>query len=293
MANQSEEVMKRMFRLLKKRALNAQVKLYEISAPRVAKKALPGQFVVLRVNEDGERVPFTIADCDAEKGSVTIIVQEVGKTTEMLGRLAEGDFVSDFVGPLGLPTHFGDARKAAVIGGGLGSAIAFPQAKNLFAAGADVDTIVGFRNRELVILEDELKRVSTRLYVTTDDGSYGKKGFVTDMLRELIDGGAGYDLVIAIGPPIMMKMVCELTRLHGIKTVVSLNPIMIDGTGMCGGCRVTVGGETKFACIDGPDFDGHEVDFDELMRRNAMYRAEERDSLGGWRDHICKLDGTA
>ncbi|MDR1439799.1 MAG: sulfide/dihydroorotate dehydrogenase-like FAD/NAD-binding protein [Clostridiales bacterium] len=286
-----------MYQILRKRALNPSVKLYEVHAPRVAKKAKPGQFIVLRVGDGGERVPFTIADSDAERGSVTIIVQEVGKTTVQLGALGEGDCVSDFTGPLGLPTHFGGAKRAAVVGGGLGSAIAYPQAKSLLAGGAEVDAIVGFRTRELVILEDELKKASTRLFVTTDDGSYGQKGFVTGALKSLIEGGAGYDLVVAIGPPIMMKMVCELTRPHGIRTIVSLNPIMIDGTGMCGCCRVTVGGRTRFACIEGPDFDGHEVDFDELMRRIAMYRADEAASLGRWRererDHACRLEGGA
>ncbi|MDR1060629.1 MAG: sulfide/dihydroorotate dehydrogenase-like FAD/NAD-binding protein [Clostridiales bacterium] len=282
-----------MYKILRKRELNASVKLYEVLAPRVAKKARPGQFIVLRARDGGERAPFTIADSDAASGSVTIIVQEVGKTTRLLGTLGEGDGISDFVGPLGLPTHFGGARKAAVVGGGLGSAIAYPQARSLLEGGAEVDAIVGFRSRELIILEDELAKASTRLFVTTDDGSSGRKGFVTDALRELIEGGAGYDLVVAIGPPIMMKMVCELTRRHGIKTIVSLNPIMIDGTGMCGCCRVTVGGQTRFACIDGPDFDGHEVDFDELIRRLAMYRADEAASLERWRDHVCRLEGGA
>jgi ferredoxin--NADP+ reductase len=276
-----------MYQIVRKNTLNSQVKLYEIAAPQVAKKAQPGQFIVLRVDEDGERVPFTIADYDREKGTVTIIVQEVGKTTRQLGLLKEADAVQDFVGPLGLPTHFDDVKKAVVIGGGLGSAIAYPQTKNFFSRGVEVDTIVGFRNKDLVILEEEMKKVSTRVFITTDDGSYGIKGFVTDALKTLIDEGNQYDVVVAIGPPVMMKAVCNLTRPHGIKTLVSLNPIMIDGTGMCGCCRVTVAGQTRFACIEGPDFDGHEVDFDELMKRNSMYRTEEKDSLDR---HICKLE---
>ena len=277
-----------MYTILRKRTLNDQVKLYEVLAPRIARKAKPGQFVILRVDENGERAPFTISDYDKEKGTVTIVVQEVGKTSKRMGELEEGDAFQDFVGPLGMPTHFEDVKKAMVIGGGLGSAIAYPQAKNFFDNGIDVDTIVGFRNKDLVILEEEMKSVSTRLFLTTDDGSYGIKGFVTEALKALLDEGNKYDLAVAIGPPVMMKAVCDITKPYGVKTLVSLNPIMVDGTGMCGGCRVTVAGQTRFACVEGPDFDGHEVDFDELIKRNAMYKSEEKDSLD---EHICKLEG--
>jgi len=265
-----------MFRIVRKEVLNPQVKLMEIEAPLVGRKAEPGQFIILRVHENGERIPLTIADFDREKGTVTIIFQEVGKTTRLLGTLNAGDEILDFVGPLGNASEFGNVRKVAVIGGGLGTAIAYPQAKKLHSMGVDVDVIAGFRNKDLIILEDELKKVSSNLYITTDDGSNGRKGLVTDVLKQLIENGNNYDLVIAIGPLIMMKFVCELTRKYGIKTIVSMNPVMIDGTGMCGGCRLTVGGETRFACVDGPDFDGHLVDFDEAIRRQSMYRKEER-----------------
>ena len=277
-----------MFKILKKRVLNSCVKLMEIEAPLIARKAQPGQFIIFRVNEDGERIPLTIADYDRERGTVTIIFQEVGKSTKLLGTLNEGESILDFVGPLGVPSHFENIKKAAVIGGGLGTAIAFPQAKKLHSMGADVDVIIGFRNKDLIILEEEMKEVSNRLFVTTDDGSNGKKGFVTDVLKELIDSGEKYDLVIAIGPLIMMKVVSNLTKEYGIKTIVSMNPVMVDGTGMCGGCRVTVGGETKFACVDGPDFDGHLVDFDEAMRRQSMYKNEEQKSE---KTHTCRLEG--
>lgn len=277
-----------MYRILRKETLNSQVKLLEIDAPYVARKAEPGQFIILRVREDGERIPLTIADYDREKGSVTIIFQEVGATTRLLGSLEAGDSLADFCGPLGNPSHFEGVKKAAVIGGGLGTAIAYPQAKKLFSQGVDVDVIIGFRNKDLIILEKEMSKVSSRLFVTTDDGSNGTRGFVSDILKQRIEAGEKYDAVIAIGPPIMMKVVCDVTRPYGIKTIVSLNPIMIDGTGMCGGCRVTVGGETKFACVDGPDFDGHQVDFDELMRRLSIYRDDEKASL---ERHACKLGG--
>lgn len=277
-----------MFKIVEKRVLNPDVKLMVVDAPVVAKKAEPGQFIILRVREGGERIPLTIADYDRNKGTVTIIFQEVGKTTRLLGTLNEGDYILDFAGPLGMASHFENVKNVAVIGGGLGSAIAYPQAKKLHSIGVNVDVITGFRNKDLIILEDEMKKVSNRLFVTTDDGSNGNKGFVTDVLKKLIEEGSKYDLVIAIGPLIMMKAVSNLTRTYGIKTIVSMNPVMIDGTGMCGGCRVTVGGETKFACVDGPDFDGHLVDFDEAMRRQAMYKAEERQSL---ETHKCKLEG--
>jgi len=277
-----------MYKIVHKKVLNPQVKLLEIMAPYIAKKARPGQFIILRINEDGERIPLTIADYDREKGTVTIIFQEVGKTTKMLGELDEGDSLLDFVGPLGVASHLEGYKRVAVIGGGLGTAIAYPQAKELHRLGAKVDTIAGFRNKDIIILEDELKEVSDGLYITTDDGSNGVKGFVTDILKKLIEDGNKYDLVVAIGPLIMMKVVSNLTRQYGIKTIVSMNPVMIDGTGMCGGCRVTVGGKTKFACVDGPDFDGHEVDFDEAMRRQTIYKKEEKASM---ESHVCRMEG--
>lgn len=272
-----------MYKIVKKEVLNPSVKLMEIEAPYIARKAEPGQFIILRIDENGERIPLTVADFDREKGTVTIIYQEVGKTTKELGNLNEGDALLDFVGPLGIASHleaYAD-KKVAVIGGGLGSAIAYPQAKKLHRLGAEVHCIAGFRNKDLVILEKEMAQASTKLFITTDDGSNGTKGFVTDVLKKLIDEGNKYDLVIAIGPLIMMKMISKLTKEYGIKTLVSMNPVMIDGTGMCGGCRVTVGGKTKFACVDGPDFDGHEVDFDEAMRRQGMYKSEEK--------HACRI----
>ena len=275
-----------MAHILRKRRLNPTVTLMEVSAPLIAKKALPGQFIILRVDEDGERIPLTIADFDRAAGSVTIIFQKVGFTTELLDSLEEGDDILDFVGPLGRPTEVGDVRKVAVIGGGVGCAIAYPQAKYLHQQGVSVDVIAGFRSRDIVILEDEFRAACDRFYLTTDDGSYGEKGLVTEKLQALIDEGTRYDLVIAIGPIPMMKFVCKTTEPYGIKTLVSLNPIMIDGTGMCGGCRVTVGGQVKFACVDGPDFDGHQVDFDELMTRNRAYQEREAQVR---RDHACRL----
>ena len=275
-----------MARILRKRRLNPTVTLMEVSAPLIAKKALPGQFIILRVDEDGERIPLTIADFDRAAGSVTIIFQKVGFTTELLDSLEEGDDILDFVGPLGRPTEVGGARKVAVIGGGVGCAIAYPQAKYLHQQGVSVDVIAGFRSRDIVILEEEFRSACDRFYLTTDDGSYGEKGLVTEKLQALIDEGTRYDLVIAIGPIPMMKFVCKTTEPYGIKTLVSLNPIMIDGTGMCGGCRVTVGGQVKFACVGGPDFDGHQVDFDELMTRNRAYQEREAQVR---RDHACRL----
>ena len=267
-----------MFKIVKKERLNEQVTLMEIDAPLVAKKAQPGQFIIFRIKDGGERIPLTIADYDREKGTVTIIFQKVGKTTKELDTLNEGDYILDFVGPLGTASHLEGYKKVAVIGGGLGTAIAYPQAKELSRLGAEVHSIIGFRNKDLVILEDKVNAVSDKTIVMTDDGSNGNKGFVTNALKELIDSGENYDMVIAIGPLIMMKMICELTRPYGIKTIVSMNPVMIDGTGMCGGCRVEVGGETKFACVDGPDFNGHLVDFDLAMRRQQMYKKHERES---------------
>lgn len=265
-----------MYKIIRKKELNPTVTLMEIDAPLVARKAEPGQFVILRVDEDGERIPLTVADYDREKGSVTIIFQIVGATTMKLNQKKEGDCLHDFVGPLGVASHVEGLKKVAVVGGGVGCAIAYPIAKKLHSLGAKVDSIVGFRNKDLVILEEEFRKASDRLFIMSDDGSYGEKGLVTNKLQELIESGEKYDEVIAIGPLVMMKFVCKLTKEHDIKTVVSMNPIMIDGTGMCGGCRLTVGGETKFACVDGPDFDGHLVDFDEAIERSAMYKDFER-----------------
>lgn len=277
-----------MYKIVEKRKLNDSVTLMAVDAPAVAKKAQAGQFIIFRVDQEGERVPLTIADHDADKGTVTIIFQIVGASTQKLNQLEEGDFIMDFVGPLGKPTHVPEGvKKVCVVGGGVGCAIAYPQAKALHEAGYHVDMIAGFRSKDIVILEDEMKAATTNLYITTDDGSYGEKGFVTNKLETLINDGAGYDLVIAIGPVIMMKFVSEVTKKYSIKTLVSLNPIMIDGTGMCGGCRVTVGGKTQFACVDGPDFDAHEVDFDELMKRNSFYKKDETDAF----EHVCRLTG--
>lgn len=267
-----------MYKIVHKRVLNQSVVLMDIMAPFIAKKALAGQFIIFRIDEHGERVPLTIADYDREKGTITIIFQIVGKSTEHLATLEEGDSILDVTGPLGVPTHLDEnVKKVCVIGGGVGCAIAYPQAKQLFNNNVEVDVIAGFRNKDIVILEDEFKKVCNNFYLATDDGSKGTKGFVTDILKNQIENGAKYDAVIAIGPIPMMKFVCETTRPYGIKTIVSLNPIMIDGTGMCGGCRVTVGGKIRYACVEGPDFDGHEVDFDELSKRNATYREQEHE----------------
>jgi len=274
------------YQILKKRTLNANTKLMVVEAPHVARKAEPGQFIILRVDAEGERIPLTIADFDREAGTITIIFQEVGATTMALGCMNEGDSLHDFVGPLGIASHLDGLKKVAVVGGGLGCAIAYPQAKKLHEMGCEVDLIAGFRSKDIIILEDEMRAASTNLHVVTDDGSNGRKALVTQVLKELIDAGNQYDAVIAIGPMIMMKFVSETTRPYGIKTIVSMNTIMVDGTGMCGGCRLTVGGETKFACVDGPDFDGHLVDFDGSMRRGAMYKAQEKSSV---ERHECNL----
>ena len=274
-----------MYQILEKRRLSSNVVLLVIDAPYVAKKAEPGQFIILRVDADGERIPLTISAYDREKGTITIVVQEVGATTMKLGQLNEGDCLHDFVGPLGKASEFDGIKKAAVVGGGLGCAIALPQAQKLHDMGVDVDLIAGFRNTDAIILEDEMKGACSRLTLVTDDGSNGHTGIVTDALKELIEAGNKYDIVIAIGPMIMMKFVCKTTEPYGIKTIVSMNTIMVDGTGMCGGCRLTVGGETKFACVDGPDFDGHQVDFDEAMRRSAIYKPQEQAA----REHQCNL----
>ncbi len=279
-----------MYQIVTKRPLHDTVTLMEVHAPMVARKALPGQFIILRIDEQGERIPLTIAGYDRDKGTVTIIFQKVGATTRRLDELNQGDSILDFVGPLGKPSEFEEfkGKKVAVIGGGLGIAIAYPQAKALHEIGADVDIIVGFRNTSLFILVDELQSACTNLYIMTDDGSNGRKGFTTTALEEQINAGVKYDAVIAIGPLPMMRAVANITKPHGIKTIVSMNPIMIDGTGMCGGCRLTVAGETKFACVDGPDFDGHLVDFDEAMQRSRMYKGEEAASM---EKHACRLTG--
>ena len=265
-----------MYKIVRKKSLNPSVTLMEIYAPAVAKKANPGQFIILRVDENGERIPLTIADFDVQNGTVTIIFQIVGSTTSLLNLKNEGDYIKDFVGPLGKPTDTSGKKKVAVVGGGVGSAIAYPVAKKFFEQGTEVHSIIGFRTKDLVILEDEFKNNSTKFVLVSDDGSVGKKGLVTDALRELIESGEKYDEVITIGPLIMMKFVCALTKEYGIKTVASMNPVMIDGTGLCGGCRLSVGGETKFACVDGPEFDGHLIDFDEAMARSSMYNDFER-----------------
>ena len=274
-----------MFKIVSKESLNPTVSKMVIHAPAIAKKAQPGQFIILRVDEDGERIPLTIADYDRDAGTVTIIYQIVGGTTKLLDSKQEGEYICDFVGPLGKATETEGIKKVAVIGGGVGCAIALPVAKKLHELGAEVHSVVGFRNKDLVILQDEFTACSDKYLIMTDDGSIGEKGLVTDALKKLIESGEKYDEVIAIGPLIMMKFVCKLTKEYGIKTTVSMNPIMIDGTGMCGGCRLTVGGKVKFACVDGPDFDGHQVDFDEAMDRGSMYRDFERHSY----EETCNL----
>lgn len=275
-----------MYRILKKRYLNQAKNTIEmiVEAPLVARHCLAGQFIIFRIDEFGERVPLTIADYDRSAGTVTVIFQPVGASTKMLAAKEAGDTLLDFAGPLGKPSEVEGFSRVAVVGGGVGCAIAYPVAKALRKAGAEVDMIAGFRSRDIVILEEEMRSAATHLYITTDDGSYGEKGFTTNKLKALIDSGIRYDEVIAIGPAPMMKFVCQVTKPYGIKTVVSLNPIMIDGTGMCGGCRVTVDGKTRFACVDGPEFDGHLVDWDELIARGGYYKEEEA-------AHICRLTG--
>ncbi len=265
-----------MFKIVSKEVLNPTVIRMDILAPRVARRAEPGQFIILRTDTDGERIPLTIADFDREKGTVAIIFQIVGATTEKLGRMQEGECLADFVGPLGRATHTDGLRKVAVVGGGVGCAIAFPVAKKLHALGCEVHSIVGFRTKDLVILEKEFEQNSTKVVKMSDDGSWGEQGLVTDALKALIESGEQYDEVITIGPLVMMKFVCKLADSYGIKTVASMNPVMIDGTGMCGGCRLTVGGKTVFACVDGPEFDGALIDFDEAIERSSMYRDFER-----------------
>ncbi len=277
-----------MYEIIRKKILNPTVVQMDIHAPLIAKKAEAGQFIILRTDADGERVPLTVADYDREAGTVRIIFQKVGATTDKLASMNEGDALHDFAGPLGRATHTEGFRKVAVVGGGVGCAIAYPVAKKLHENGCEVHAVVGFRTRDLVILEEDFRAVSDKFLLMSDDGSAGEKGLVTDALRTLIESGEQYDEVITIGPLVMMKFVSALTKEYGIKTIVSMNPIMIDGTGMCGGCRLTVGGRTKFACVDGPEFDGHEVDFDEAMKRGAMYRAFERHA----REASCNLFST-
>ena len=276
-----------MFKIVRKKELNSAVTLMEIEAPFIAKKAKAGQFIIFRVDAQSERVPLTIAGYDREKGTVTIIFQKVGLSTKMLGEMNEGDFIQDFVGPLGRPTEMEGVKRVCVVGGGVGCAIALPSAQAFKEAGCEVDVIVGFRSKDIVILEEEFRACSDNLYLMTDDGSSGEHGFVTVKLQELLEAGNQYDEVLAIGPVPMMKFVCKTTEPFGVKTMVSLNPIMVDGTGMCGGCRVTVGGEVKFACVDGPEFDGHKVDFAELMNRNGVYRDQEAEDEKG---HMCRIE---
>lgn len=274
-----------MYQIIDKKSLNSTVTQMDIYAPFVAKKALAGQFVILRVEDDGERIPLTVAGYDREKGTVRIIFQIVGATTEKLNHKNIGDCIPDFVGPLGKPTKLDGIKKVCVVGGGVGCAIALPVAKALKEQGAEVTSVIGFRNKDIVILEDEFNAVSDRLFVMTDDGSYARQGNVCVPLKELLEAGETFDEVITIGPLIMMKFVCALTKEYGVKTVASMNPIMIDGTGMCGGCRLTVGGEMKFACVDGPEFDGHLIDFDEAMSRSRSYADFERRE----REEACNL----
>ena len=276
-----------MYKIVRKKELNAAVTYMEIEAPFVARKAKAGQFIIFRVDEKSERVPLTIAGYDREKGTVAIIFQKVGLSTKLLAAKEIGDTIQDFVGPLGVATEYDGMKKVAVVGGGVGCAIAYPQAKHLHSLGLEVDTIVGFRNKDIVILEDEFRACCDEFIIMTDDGSYGEKGFGTVKLQALLESGVKYDEVLAIGPVPMMKFVCKTTEPFGVHTMVSLNPIMVDGTGMCGGCRVTVGGETKFACVDGPEFDGHKVDYEELMSRNGTYREREAEVA---RDHVCRME---
>ena len=274
-----------MYRIVTRKELNPSVTLLEIEAPMIAKKAEPGQFIILRVDENGERIPLTIAGYDRQKGTVTIIFQIVGATTEKLNHKKQGEFLQDFVGPLGKPTETDGLKKVAVVGGGVGCAIAWPVAKKLHDEGVEVHSVIGFRTKDIVILEDEFRACSDVLKVCTDDGSYGEKALVTQALEELIQAGNEYDEVVTIGPIVMMKFVTGVTKKYNVKTIVSMSPIMIDGTGMCGGCRLTVGGETKFACVDGPDFDGFQVDFDEAIKRGTMYKTFETQR----RDEACNL----
>ncbi len=268
-----------MFEIVETKLLAAAVKQFKIAAPEIARKRKPGQFVVLRINEEGERIPLTIADADPQSGLITLIFQEVGKSTAQLGKLKTGQFISDLIGPLGVPTHVDKFGTVVCVGGGIGIAPVYPIAKAMRAAGNTVISIIGARTKDLLIMEDEMAQVSSSLRVCTDDGTYGYKGFVSDVLQDCIDAGTSINLVVAIGPVPMMRVVCNVTRNKNIKTVVSLNPIMVDATGMCGACRVSVGGKTRFVCVDGPEFDGHEVNFAELVKRQRAYMNQEKDSL--------------
>ena len=272
-----------MNKIIKKRKLAPSVCEYVIDAPRVAKKAKPGMFIILRVDEEGERIPFTICDYDANAGTVTILVQEVGYSTSLLAQIPEGGYIADFVGPLGKPTDLSEFNRICLVGGGIGSAVIYPQAKYLKSIGKPADVIIGARNQSLIMYEEEFKASANNLMLTTDDGSYVRKGFVTDVLKEQLDKGL-YDCVMAVGPMPMMRAVCNLTKEYGVKTVVSMNPVMVDGTGMCGGCRIKVGGQIKYACVDGPEFDGHEIDWAEAMNRLGAYKQHERES-------VCRLTG--
>lgn len=272
-----------MNRIIKKRTLAPKINEYEIYAPQVATHCRPGQFIILRVDEDGERIPFTICDYSSERGTVTILVQEVGYSTAKLAQIHQGGYIQDFVGPLGKATDLSEYKRIALVGGGIGSAVIFPQAKRLNAFGNPATVILGARNKSLIMYEDEFRTNAKELKIATDDGSYGAKGFVTDVLREGLDKGM-YDCVMAVGPMPMMRAVSNLTKEYGVKTVVSMNPIMVDGTGMCGGCRITVGGKTKYACVDGPEFDGHEIDWQDAMNRLGAYREHEK-------EYACRLTG--
>ena len=276
-----------MFKILSKRRLNPTMTWLVIDAPLVAKKARPGQFIILRTDEYGERIPLTMAGHDAEKGTIDLIYAAVGRTTMLMDQMEEGDYLLDVVGPLGKPTHMEGLKRIAVVGGGTGNALAYPLATGMHKEGIHVDMIAGFKNKEMVILEDEFKAGTDRLFLTTDDGSYGEKGFTTDKLKELIEAGNEYDEIVAVGPPVMMKFVCKIAEEYGIPSVASLTAYMIDGTGMCGGCRCVIGGENKFVCVDGPEFDGSLVDWDELIRRNSFYKDQEQEDA----KHICRLTG--
>lgn len=277
-----------MFKILEANFVAPGIKRFVIEAPRIARKQKPGQFVILRIYEEGERIPVTIENSDPARGTVNIVVQSIGKTTQMLNSLNAGDAILDVVGPLGKPSEIGNFGTVVVVGGGVGTAMAYPTAAALKRAGNCVISIVGARNKELVILEREMRQVSDELLITTDDGSYVEKGFVTDKLRQLIQSGKKIDVVLAVGPIVMMKAVAEMTRKESIRTMVSLNPIMIDGTGMCGGCRVLIDGKSEFACVDGPEFDAHKVNFEVLVQRNAMYRDAEQQSLAEFKQHECR-----
>lgn len=276
-----------MYKIVKKRRLNDSMTWLVIDAPLVARKAKPGQFIILRTDEYGERIPLTMAGHDSENGTIDIIYAAVGRTTMLLDQFEEGDALADVVGPLGKPTHMEGLKRVAVVGGGTGNALAYPLATGMHNEGIKVDMIAGFKNKDMVILEDEFKAGTDNLYITTDDGSYGEKGFTTDKLKELIEAGNKYDEIVAVGPPVMMKFVCKIAEDYGIKSVASLTAYMVDGTGMCGGCRAIIGGENKFVCVDGPEFDGSLVDWDELIKRNSFYKEQEAEDAA----HVCRLTG--